>query len=120
MKNQSDKEIRIKDHNRNYSQYANPYAMDGVTNYVYAVTFWKQFWTLFKRKSLQISRARLTMVCEIGHHLFCAMIVGLIFYNRGSDAKYLVDNIKLYYGIIIYFMFAHGMIVALICKYILL
>ncbi|KAK9694051.1 ABC transporter [Popillia japonica] len=41
LKNQSDKEIRIKDHNRNYSQYANPYAMDGVTNYVYAVTFWK-------------------------------------------------------------------------------
>lgn len=117
LKIRNDKEHEMKSQEKTYHGYVNPYYVDSLTSYVFAVSFWQQFWTLLKRKLLQTRRAHLTLFCEIGHHLICGLIVGGIFYDRGNNAVHLVDNIKLYYGMVIYFMFAHGMILALLSKY---
>ncbi|KRT79738.1 hypothetical protein AMK59_7955, partial [Oryctes borbonicus] len=86
LKNQNDRGNPVIVQQKSYRGYVNPYYADGGVPYIFAVTFWMQFWTLLKRRLLQISRARLTMFCEIGHHLFCGLIVGLIFYDRGNNA----------------------------------
>ncbi|XP_022919463.1 ATP-binding cassette subfamily G member 4-like [Onthophagus taurus] len=72
-------------------------------------SFFTQFFILFKRMLLQLKRNKTGLFLQFGHHIFCGLFLGILFYNIGNSGSEFLSNVKLFYGIVVYFMFTHIM-----------
>ncbi|CAH0581419.1 unnamed protein product [Chrysodeixis includens] len=71
----------------------------------YSTSFCKQFTTLTRRSLLSMWRDPAFTIMSTGIHCAMALFIGTLFYNIGSDAKYVRDNYNFLYFSLMFLMF---------------
>jgi ATP-binding cassette, subfamily G (WHITE), member 1 len=72
---------------------------------LYSTSFLRQFYFLYIRTFLLISRNPSLSVMRLGIHIFVAFFIGIIYYQTGNSAKYLMNNFKFIFYSVMFMMF---------------
>lgn len=72
---------------------------------LYSTSFLRQFYYLFMRTFLIITRNPSLSVMRLFIHIFVAFVIGIIYYNMGYSAKNLMNNFKFIFYTVMFLMF---------------
>ncbi|XP_021933220.1 ATP-binding cassette sub-family G member 1-like isoform X2 [Zootermopsis nevadensis] len=76
--------------------------MSQVKDLNYPTSTWFQFWALFRRMMLQISRSRMALQLQIVHHVLCALMIGIVAYKNASDGSEMFKHVKFCMSVILF------------------
>ncbi|KAL7304439.1 hypothetical protein TKK_0003235 [Trichogramma kaykai] len=82
------------------------YDCDRRSRAYYATGCWRQLCILLRRNALALSRHRVLTFTRLSMHLCVALLVSLIFYKIGQDAKYAKENFALLFFSMMFIMFS--------------
>ncbi|CAB0043678.1 unnamed protein product [Trichogramma brassicae] len=82
------------------------YDCDRRSQAYYATGCWRQLCILLRRNALALSRHRVLTFTRLSMHLCVALLVSLIFYKIGQDAKYAKENFALLFFSMMFIMFS--------------
>ncbi|CAK1550583.1 unnamed protein product [Leptosia nina] len=80
----------------------------------YPTTYFQQFAVLLTRMLLQISRNRQALWIQTIHHIGCAILVGVCFFNMANDGTQMFNHLKMCVGLIIFFAYTQIMVPVLV------
>ncbi|XP_045495514.1 ATP-binding cassette sub-family G member 1 [Colias croceus] len=80
----------------------------------YPTTYFEQFTILLTRMLLQISRNRQALWIQSIHHIGCAVLVGVCFFNMANDGTQMFNHLKMCVGLVIFFVYTQIMVPVLV------
>ena len=83
----------------------------------FATSFWTQFIILSHRNWLQMKRNKTTIFIQLFHHVFSAILIGLVFLGVGNKASMIFNNFKFILCCMVFFVYTYAMVPVLTCKY---
>ncbi|XP_022129072.1 ATP-binding cassette sub-family G member 1 [Pieris rapae] len=88
--------------------------MQKVESKGYPTTFSQQFIILLTRMLLQISRNRQALWIQTIHHIGCALLIGVCFFNMANDGTQMFNHLKMCVGLVIFFVYTQIMVPVLV------
>ncbi|CAH2076871.1 unnamed protein product, partial [Iphiclides podalirius] len=75
-----------------------------------STSFFTQFIILMKRMYIQGKRNKISLMIQLSTYLFCAILMGGIFYLVGNEGSTPMANCKFYLSVLVFFVYTHAMI----------
>ncbi|KAK4886496.1 hypothetical protein RN001_002767 [Aquatica leii] len=83
------------------------------SNFNFPTSFWSQFYILYSRMLLQLSRNRTGMGLQLFSHCVAGGLLGSLFFGIGNNAEMAVENFFFCLSVLMFFIFTYLMTPAL-------